>query len=151
LFKPFNRDQEFLLPPSLRDIIPDGDLVYLIAEVMELLDLRQLYDRYDSLGQNAYHPAMILSVLFYSYANGIFSSRKIEEQLKVNVRYMYLSGMQTPNHRTISDFRKNNIDLLKGYFVDIVRICQSAGMAAMNSISIDGTKILSSRIKKSKR
>jgi len=144
MFKPFNRNQEFLLPPSLRDIIPEGDLVYLVAEVTELLNLQAIYRQYDNLGQNGYHPAMMLAVLFYSYANGVFSSRKIEQCLRTDVRYMYLSGMQTPNFRTISDFRKDNIDLLKGYFVKIVRICQSAGMAALNSVAIDGTKIQAS-------
>lgn len=142
MFKSFNRDQEFLLPPSLRDLIPDDDLVHLIVEVVGLLDLKPLYKKYDSLGQNSYHPAMLLGVLFYSYSRGIFSSRKIAEQLKESVRFMYLSGMQTPDFRTISDFRKNNIDLLKEYFVEIVHICQQAGMASVKSVSIDGTKIL---------
>lgn len=129
------------MPPSLRDLIPEGDLVFLVAEVTEVLDLQRLYSRFDSLGQNGYHPGMLLGVMFYSYANGIFSSRKIEERLRTDVRYMYLSGVQKPNFRTISDFRKNNIDLLKDYFVQIVHICQSAGMAALKSIAIDGTKI----------
>lgn len=79
MFKSFNRDQEFLLPPSLRDLIPDDDLVHLIVEVVGLLDLKPLYKKYDSLGQNSYHPAMLLGVLFYSYSRGIFSSRKIAE------------------------------------------------------------------------
>ncbi len=142
MFKSFNRDQEFFLPPSLRDLIPDDDLVYLILEVVSVLDLKPLYKKYDSLGQNGYHPAMLLSVLFYSYSKGVFSSRKIAEQLKESVRFMYLSGMQTPDFRTISDFRKNNIDLLKQYFVEIVHICQQAGIATVNSVSIDGTKML---------
>lgn len=142
MFKTFNRDQEFLLPPSLSDLIPADDLVYLIVEVVGLLDLKPLYKRYDTLGQNSYHPAMLLSVLFYAYARGTFSSRKIEKQLKENVCFMYLSGMQTPNFRTISDFRKDNFDLLKQYFVEIVHICQQAGMATVNNVSIDGTKIL---------
>ncbi len=144
MFKPFTRNQDFLLPPSLRELIPQGDLVYLVTEVTELLNLQPLYNRYDSLGQNSYHPAMLISVLFYAYSQGVFSSRKIAERLQRDVHFMYLSGMQTPNFRTISDFRKNNIDLLKGYFVQIVRICQSAGMAALKSISIDGTKIQAS-------
>ena len=72
MFKPFDRDQEYLLPPSLQDLIPAGDLVYLIAEAVNLLDLDPLYQRYHRLGQNAYHPGMLLSVLFYAYARGIF-------------------------------------------------------------------------------
>lgn len=141
MFKAFNRDQEFLLPPSLRELIPEGDLVYVVAEATELLDLQPLCDRYDVLGQNAYHPRMLLSVLFYAYARGSFSSRKIARQLKQNVCFMYLAGMQTPDFRTISDFRKDNIDLLKRYFIQIVQICQAAGMAPLHSISIDGSKM----------
>jgi len=151
MFKPFIRNQDFLLPPSLRDLIPEDDLVYRVVEVTELLNLQPLYNRYDSLGQNSYHPAMLISVLFYAYSQGVFSSRKIAQRLKRDVHFMHLSGMQMPDHSTISDFRKNNIDLLKGYFIDIVHICQSAGMAALKSISIDGTKIQASASNKKTR
>ena len=88
LFKPFNRNQEFLLPPSLQELIPNDDLVYVVAQTTELLHLQPLYDRYDTLGQNAYHPGMLLSVLFYAYARGTFSSRKIARQLKENVLHV---------------------------------------------------------------
>lgn len=144
MFKPFNRNQNYLLPPCVSDLIPKGDLVFFIAEAAGMINLKPMYDRYDTLGQNAYHPAMLLSVLFYSYAKGIFSSRKIAEKLSYDVRFMYLAGMQTPDFRTISDFRKDNIDLLKGYFVEIVRMCQKAGMVTLESISIDGTKMQAS-------
>lgn len=148
MFKPFDRNQDYMLPPSLRELIPEGDLVYFIAEVTDHLDLTQLYMRYDSLGQNAYHPGMMLSVLFYAYSRGVFSSRKIAEQLTESVRFMYLSGMQRPDFRTIADFRKDNIDLLKKYFVDIVRLCMELGMAPLNNISIDGAKVKASASKK---
>lgn len=141
MFKSFNRNQEFLLPPSLQDLIPDGDLVHVVAEATELLDFQPLYYRYSTLGQNAYHPAMLLSLLFYSYARGTFSSRKIARQVKENVSFMYITGMQTPDFRTISDFRKDNIDLLKQYFVQIVQICQAAGMTPLGKIAIDGSKM----------
>lgn len=141
MFKDFNRNQDFLLPPSLGDLIPENSLVYVVAEVIEKLDLQPLYDRYDPLGQNGYHPAMMLGVLFYAYANGIFSSRKIATQLKQNICFMYLAGMQTPDFRTISDFRKNNIDLLKHYFCQIVQTCREAGMTPLNSIAIDSSKV----------
>lgn len=144
MFKPFHRDQDYLLPPSLRELIPDGDLVYVVAEVVNQLDLNPLYERYHRLGQNAYHPGMLFSILFYAYARGTFSSRRIADQLQENIRFMYLSGMQRPDFRTISDFRKDNIDLLKVYFVQIVQICQSAGMTPLNAVAIDGSKIKAS-------
>lgn len=144
MFKSFDRDQAYLLPPSLQELIPDGDLVYVVAEAVNLLDLHPLYERYNRLGQNAYHPGMMLSILFYAYARGIFSSRRIADQLWENIRFMYLSGMQRPDFRTISDFRKGNIDLLKTYFVQIVQICQSAGMTSLGAVAIDGSKIKAS-------
>jgi len=144
MFKPFHRDQEYLLPPSLQDLIPDGDLVYVVAEAVNLLNLHPLYVRYHRLGQNAYHPGMLLSILFYAYARGTFSSRRIADQLRENVRFMYLSGMQRPDFRTLSDFRKDHSDLLKIYFVQIVQICQAAGMISLRDIAIDGSKIKAS-------
>ena len=151
MFKSFNREQEFLLPPSLNELIQKDDLVFLITEVVELLDLEPLYNNYSSLGRHAYHPAILLSVLFYAYAQGVFSSRKIAERLCYDVRFMYLAGMQTPDFRTISDFRKDNIDLLKSYFVAIVRLCQEVGMAPLRFVAIDGSKVhASASVKQSK-
>lgn len=144
MFKPFHRDQGFLLPPSFQELISDGDLVYVVIEAVNLLDLHPLYERYHRLGQNAYHPGMLLSVLFYAYARGTFSSRRIADQLRENVCFMYLAGMQRPDFRTISDFRKDHIDLLKDYFVQIVRICQAAGMMPLNAVAIDGSRIKAS-------
>jgi transposase len=148
MFKPFYRNQDFLLPPSLGEMIPAGDLVYLVAEVVDLLDLSPLYRKYDSLGQNAYHPGMLLGVLFYAYSQGVFYSRRIAERLRFDVRFMYLSGMQYPDFRTIADFRKDNNDLLQKYFTEIVRLCMEAGMVSLNHIAIDGTKVKASASKK---
>ena len=148
MFKEYDREQEFLLPPSLRELIPAGDLVNFIIEVIDHLDLNPLYRKYDSLGQNAYHPGMMLGLLFYAYARGIFSSRKIAEQLRENVCFMYQSGMQRPDFRTIADFRKDNLALIQKYFVDIVRLGLEIGMVPLNNIAIDGTKIQASASRK---
>jgi transposase len=141
MFKLFDRNQDLLLPPSLRELISDDDLVYVIAEAVDCLDLKPLTNRYDPLGQNAYHPKMLLSVLFFAYAKGVFSSRKIAERLRTDIRFMYLTGMQTPDFRTISDFRKDHIDLLHRYFVGIVRLCQELGIVTLRFVAIDGTKV----------
>lgn len=148
MFKQFNRDQELLLPPSFREMIPEGDLVYFIADVTEYLDLAPLIRRYDPLGQNAYHPGMMLSLLFYAYSQGIFSSRRIAERLRFDLRFMYLSGMQRPDFHTIADFRKDNLDLIQRYFVDIVRIGLEIGLVPLRNIAIDGTKIQAAASKK---
>jgi transposase len=140
-FKEYNQDQLFLFPPSLHEFLPEGHLAYVINEVLNELDLRELYDRYSDLGSTAYHPQMMLKVLFYGYAMGERSSRVIAHRLRSDVAYMYLSALQQPDFRTINRFRKDNVDLLKGYFVQIVRLCREMGMVSLGMIAIDGTKL----------
>lgn len=140
-FKEYNQDQLFLLPPSLHEFLPKGHMAHIINEVVNGLDLRELYDRYNDLGSSAYHPQMMLKVLFYGYAMGERSSRTIGHRLKSDVAYMYLSALQQPDFRTINRFRKDNIDLLKGLFVQIVRLCVEMGMVSIGTIAIDGTKL----------
>lgn len=141
MFKKVHRDQELLLPSNLRDLFPEDDLVVFIVQVVERLKLQLLTDRYAILGQHAYHPGMLLALLFYSYAKGVFASRKIAECVRYDVRFMYICGMNRPDFRTISDFRKNHRDLLKDYFVQIVMLCMEAGLAPLRDIAIDGSKI----------
>jgi transposase len=141
MFKEYDRKQDYLLPPSLQDFIPADDPVHVIAEAVELLDLSSLYSQYSSLGQNAYHPKMLLAVLFYAYSQGVFSSRQIARQLKYDVRYMYLAGMQTPDFRTIADFRKNHRELFKTYFQQLIQLCRKAGLLPLRAVAIDGSKI----------
>jgi len=144
MFKFHAPGQDYLLPPSLKELIPPGDLVEVIEEIVPLLDIAPLTKKYHRLGQHAYYPGMLLSVLFYAYSQGVFSSRKIAERLCFDVRFMYLSGRQRPDFRTISDFRKDNLDLLKTYFVAIVRLCQELGMVPLQHLAIDSTKIKAS-------
>ena len=141
MFKDWNRDQDRLLPPNLREMIPLDDLVYAAIDVMDQLDYSPLINRYDPNGQHAFHPKMMLTLLVYAYAKGIFSSRKIAERLNFDVRFMYLSGYQTPDFRTISYFRKDNLDLIMGYFVRVVQLSQAIGQAKLQFIAIDGTKL----------
>jgi len=139
-FKEYNQDQLFLLPPSLHEFLPTDHLAHVINEVVQELDLRELYDRYSDLGCTAYHPQMMLKVLFYGYAMGERSSRVIAHRLRSDVGYMYLSALQQPDFRTINRFRKDNIDLLHGFFVQIVRVCREMGMVSVGRIAIDSTK-----------
>ncbi len=141
MFKDYHRYQDFLLPPSLSELIERGDLVNFIAEVVDSFDVKPFEQRYTQLGPNAYHPRMMLGLLFYAYSQGLFSSRKIAERVRYDVRFMFIAGHQTPDFRTISDFRKNHIDLIKGYFVKIVRLCRELGLLPLRMVAIDGTKI----------
>jgi len=144
MFKSFARRQDDLLPPSLEELIPAGDLLYTVIEAVDLLDLRALYQKFSSLGQNAYHPKMLLGVIFYAYAQGVFSSRQIADRLCYDVRYMYLGGKQRPDFRTISDFRKEHRELLKEYFRQVVSLCRKAGILPLRQVAIDGSKISAS-------
>jgi transposase len=112
-----------------------------INEVVDELDLGELCERYSELGCSAYHPQMMLKVLFYGYAMGERSSRLLAQRLKSDVAYMYLAALQQPDFRTLNRFRKENIDLLKGFFVQIVRLCREMGMISVGTIAMDGTKL----------
>lgn len=140
-FKEYNQDQPFLLPPTLHDFLPEGHLAHVINEVINELDLEGLYARYSDLGCSAYHPQMMLKVLFYGYAMGERSSRVIAHRLKSDVAYMYLGALQQPDFRTINRFRKDNVDVLKALFVQIVRLSFEMGMVSIGTIAVDGTKL----------
>jgi len=141
MYKEYYRNQEFLLPPSIRELIDPGDMVFTIAETADTLNITDFEQRASHLGPNAYHPHMMLGLLFYAYSQGVFSSRKIAERVRYDVRFMYVAAHQRPDFRTISDFRKNHLDLVKNCFVQIVRLCQEIGLVALRKIAIDGTKI----------
>ena len=140
-FKEYNQDQQFLLPLSLHDFLSEGHLAHIINEVVNGLDLKELYARYSDLGCAAYHPQMMLKLLFYGYAMGERSSRVIAHRLRSDVGYMYLSALQQPDFRTINRFRKDNIEILRGLFVQIVRFCKEMGMISIGTIAMDGTKL----------
>lgn len=147
-FKSTSPDQLLFLPPSLDELIVEDSLVRVVSEVIEQLDLSVLYSRAGSGGRPPYHPKVLLKVLFFAYSAGTPSSRKIAQKLKQDVHFMWLAGMETPDFRTISDFRKNNIDLLKEFFKQIVLYCIELGLVSVGHISIDGTKIKASASKK---
>jgi len=140
-FKEYNQDQPFLLPLSLHDFLTERHLAYVVNEVVDELSLEELYAKYSDLGCAAYHPQMMLKVLFYGYATGERSSRVLAHRLKSDVAYMYLSALQQPDFRTINRFRKDNAEILRALFVQIVRVCVEMGMVSIGTIAIDGTKL----------
>lgn len=140
-FKQYNADQLMLLPPSLHEYVPQNHLVRLVDRVVEELDTTVIEDKYSGLGQNTYHPKILIKLLFYGYAVGERSGRKIARRCETDTAYMYLSQMYRPDFRTINDFRKNNLEELSGYFVDIVRMCKELGLVNVGQINIDGTKM----------
>jgi transposase len=140
-FRTYSQDQIMLLPPNVQEMIPKNHLVRVIDTVVEQLDLRKLYNSYSEEGQPGYHPKMLLKLLLYGYSTGIRSSRKMAQKTESDIYYMYLSGMQRPDFRTISDFRKLKIEYIRECFVEVVLLCKKLGMIKFGHISIDGSKI----------
>lgn len=138
--RPYCQNQSLLFPANLLDFIKDDDLCMVVDDVVNNLDLSCLYINIASEGNMAYHPKMMLKILFYAYASGIFSSRNIAKALGENVAFIYLAAWQRPDFRTINNFRKNNLEPIKDLFVQIVRICQQLKMVKLGHICIDGSK-----------
>ncbi len=140
-FKPYRRDQLHLLPPSLEDFVPDGHLARLVYEIVEGLETSQIEAKYSDLGQHTYHPKTLLKLLFYGYATGVRSGRKIAARCESDTAYMYLAELYRPDFRTINDFRKDNLPAIAEHFRAIIRICQELGMLKIGEICIDGSKL----------
>jgi transposase len=138
--KNYHQDQGLLFPPHLRDCLPDDHQALIINDVVETLDLSRLYRKVSSEGHPAYHPLMMLKVLIYAYANGIFSSRKIQAALQESIAFIYLAAWQKPDFRTISDFRQRNLAEFQELFNQVVDICKRLGMIALGHLAIDGSK-----------
>jgi len=139
--RPYNQNQMQLFPPNVRSLIASDHLCIVVNDVLNTLDLSCLYKKVSSEGNPPYHPAMMVKILFYAYAKGIFSSRKIADAVKENVGFIFLAAWQKPDFRIISDFRKNNLKELGLLFAQIVLLCRQLGMVKLGHVSIDGTKI----------
>lgn len=140
-FREYNQKQLWLIPPNIEDEIPSDDICRVIDDVIDSINLSTFEAKYDEEGNTAYHPRMMLKVLFYSYARGLFSSRRITGELERNIFYWYLSGKQKPDFRTICLFRRKHPAELRLAFQEIVRLCLSLGLAEISTVAIDGTRI----------
>jgi transposase len=141
-FRPYDPDQMFLMPASLREWLPKEHLAYFISDLVDQLDLSEIMSRYEEeRGYPPYHPAMMVKVLLYAYCIGVPSSRKIEKRLEEDIAFRVLAANNTPDFRTISDFRKDHLKSLAGLFVQVLRVCQKAGLVKLGHVSIDGTKV----------
>jgi len=137
-FKPYDPDQLYLLPPALRDWLPEGHLALFISDVVDTLDLEPIFDVYeqgDGRGQPPYHPAMMVKLLIYGYCMGKPSSRKLERASYEEVGYRVLSAEQHPDHDSIAEFRKRHLEVLGGMFVQVLRLCQKAGLVKLGHVS----------------
>ena len=143
-FRPYSLDQHLLLPPDLRDWLPEGHLALYVSDVVDALDLSAIYRVYeqaDPRGAVAYHPAMLVKLLVYAYCIGLPSSRRIERGTFEDVGLRVLSGDQHPDHDTIAAFRQRHLPALAALFVQVLELCQRAGLVRLGHVAIDGTKI----------
>jgi transposase len=137
-------NQTLLFPPSLHDWLPEGHLARFLLDVVSALDLSAIYKSYaekDGRGQAAYAPEMMVRLLLYGYAKGVYSSRKIQTRTFEDVAFRYLSGDQHPDHATIAEFRKRHLEAFSGLFTQALLLCSEAGLVKLGHVSIDGTKI----------
>ena len=142
-FRPYEPDQIFLMPTSMRDWLPADHLAYFISDVVEQLDLSVIMQRYrgEERGYPPYHPVMMVKALLYAYCVGVPSSRKIAKRLEEDIAFRVLAANNTPDFRTISDFRKDHLKALSSLFLQVLKLCQKAGLVKLGHISLDGTKI----------
>jgi transposase len=142
-YRPYCPDQLFLLPPSLRDWLPENHLSYFVSDVVDQLDLSAIESCYekDDRGQPPYHPTMMAKVLVYAYCVGVFSSRKIQKRLVEDVAFRVLAAGNQPDFRTISDFRKIHHKALEGLFQQVLRLALEAGLIKLGRVALDGSKV----------
>lgn len=140
-FRQVDRDTLFLLPPSIEDWLPEGHLARFVVEIVGQLDLAIIKGSYAGRGSKAHHPEMLLALLFYGYATGVFSSRKLEQATYDSVAFRYIAGNDHPDHDTIATFRKRFLPQLTPLFVQILLIAQQMGCLKLGKVSLDGTKI----------
>ena len=142
VFKDYSPNQTFLIPPSFDELIGQNHPVRVVNDVIDKIDLKLMMDQYKGGGTSSYHPKMMLKVMVYSYLSNIYSSRKMECALKENIHFMWLSGMNTPDHNTLNSFRGNRLkETLKDIFVQIVQLLADAGLISLKEVYVDGTKI----------
>ena len=142
-FRAWEIDRVWMLPPTVRELVPDGHVAHFIRDtVREDLDLSLILGRYrEERGHPPYHPAMMTALLLYAYSRGIRSSRKIDAACEERVDFMAVTGRQTPDHRTINDFRKRHLEALKGVFQQVLDLCAKAGLVKLGHVALDGTKV----------
>jgi transposase len=142
-YRPYYPDEELLLPPSLRDWLPENHLAYFVSDVADNLDLSGMDAVYgnEKRGQPPYDPLMMTKVLLYGYCVGVFSSRRIERRLVEDIAFRVLAAGNQPNFRTVSDFRKIHLVTLEGLFEQVLKIALEAGAMKVGRVAVDGTKV----------
>ncbi len=142
-FREWPVDQAWLLPPSVRELLPANDPAHFVRDVVrEQLDLSSILSTYqEERGYPPYHPAMVTALILFGYTQGLYSSRKIARACRTRVDFMAVAAMQKPDFRTISDFRLRHLEALAGLFQQVLRLCAEAGLVKLGHVALDGTKV----------
>ena len=142
-YLPYDPDQQLLLPAALQEWLPPEHLAYFVSDVVDQLDLSAVTDRYEEerRGGPPYHPRMMVKVLLYGYCTGVASSRRIAQRLHEDIAFRVLAANNTPDFRTVSDFRKDHLEALAELFLQVLAMCQQAGLVKLGHVALDGTKV----------
>jgi transposase len=142
-FRLYNPEQLILMPPDLAKWLPEDHLAYFIRDVVGQLDLSRIYAAYDGSkgGYPAYHPEMMVALLLYAYCVGVASSRQMEKACKEAIPFRVLSANQHPDHDTIAEFRRRHLQALAALFIQVLHLCQKAGLVKLGHVALDGTKV----------
>jgi transposase len=142
-YRPYVPEQDLLLPPSLRDWLPEDHLAYFVSDLLDQLDLSAITRGYEDeeRGYPPYHPVMLTKVLVYAYCVGVFSSRKIQRGLAEDIGFRVLAAGNEPDFRTIADFRKMHLTALRGFFEQVLRLAYELGVPRVGRVALDGSKV----------
>jgi transposase len=140
-FRPINRDMNFLMPPSVDEWLPERHLARFVAEVVEGLDLRAMTGSYRGSGEASYHPKLLLGLIIYGYATGVFSSRNLERATHDSVAFRFVAANEHPDHDTIANFRRRFLPQIEALFVQVLGVAREMGVLKLGTVALDGTKI----------
>ena len=140
-FRPINRDMDVLMPPSVDEWLPQRHLARFVAEVIEGLDLRGMTGSYRGSGEASYHPGLLLGLIIYGYATGVFSSRALERATHDSVAFRFIVANEHPDHDTIATFRRRFLKQIEALFVQVLGVAREMGVLKLGTVALDGTKI----------
>jgi len=142
-YRPYVPEQDLLLPPSLREWLPEDHLAYFVSDLIDQLDLSAIMAVYDDeeRGYPPYHPVMLTKVLVYGYCVGVFSSRRIQRRLLEDIPFRVLAAGNEPDFRTIADFRKTHLAALQGFFEQVLQMARELGAVRVGRVALDGSKV----------
>jgi transposase len=142
-YRPYVPEQDLLLPPSLREWLPEDHVAFFVSDLVDQLDLSAILAVYEDedRGYPPYHPVMLTKVLVYAYCVGVFSSRKIQRRLVEDVAFRVLAAGNQPDFRTIADFRKTHLTALRGFFEQVLRLARELGAPRVGRVALDSSKV----------